>query len=181
MEDAQRLAQSEPNFIPAYTYLMQVRTAQLANYHFGKDLTDPATLPLTATEVNKIKAEVAREEKALVGNAIKAGRSPAQAVFAMAKMTGFRPDAPKAAATTNGAGNGAAKPNGAAAAPAPTVRSEIERIKSAQDASLSLSHGGATTTPVLDARKLADMPQDQFDTMLETMSRGDLRRLMGGE
>lgn len=183
MDDAQRFAASEPNFGPAYSYLMQVRTAQLANYHFGKDLTDPATPALTQQEINKIKSEVAREEKALVGNAIKAGKSPAQAVYAMARMTGFRPPA-ATPAPTNGAaasGNGAKPPatNGAAAS-VPTVRSEIDRIKSAQDASLSLSGGGGSPAPVLDARKLADMPQDQFNELLENMSRGDLMRIMGG-
>lgn len=184
MDDAARFAQAEPNFGPAYSYLMQVRTAQLANFHFGKDLTDPATPALTPQEMSKIKSEVAREEKALVGNAIKAGKSPAQAVYAMARMTGYRPPAaaPVPAATNGVPAVNSAKPaNGAPPAPpAPSVRSEIDRIKSAQDASLSLSHGGGTPAPVLDARKLADMPQDQFNELLESMSRGDLMRIMGG-
>lgn len=197
MDDAQRFSQSEPNFGPAYNYLMQVRMAQLANYHFGKDLTDPATPPLTVQEIAKIRSEVAREEKALVGNALKAGKSPAAAVYAMARMTGYRPQAP-AAATGAAPANGGAQPatiNGAAPAPTaaangtvpavngaskPTVKAQIDAIKNGQEASLSLSHGGGAPAPALNAEKLANMPEEEFGALLENMTRAQLKQIMGG-
>jgi hypothetical protein len=175
MEDAQRFAAAEPNFGPAYSHLMQVRTAQLALYHFGKDLTDEQNpTQLTPQEFTKIKSEIAREERALVSQALKTGRSPAQAVYTMARQTGYRPQAPQKAPAANGQAPAKVAPA------APSVRSEIDRIKNAQDASLSLSHGGGTPAPVLDIKKLADMPQDQFSELLENVSRGDLMRIMGG-
>lgn len=188
VEDAQRFSAKEPNFGPAYSYLMQVRMAQLASFHFGKDLTDPATPALTAQELSKIKSEVAREERQLVSTAIKNNKSPAAEVFRMAKMTGYRP----AAAPVDPAQNGAAPANGAAggapaaaAAPSngaakPSVKSEIDRIKTAQSASVSLSHGGGSPAPTLDAHKLANMPEEEFGALLDQMSRGELRRIMGG-
>lgn len=200
--DAQQFAAREPTFLPAYSYLMQVRMAQLANYHFGKDLTDPTCPPLTAAEVARIKQDVAAEERQLVSQAIKAGKSPAAAVFAMAKMTGFRPQAPAATAEAAGApaaANGVKPPPGAAApavaaavaaaapangngaAPAAgSVRTEIEKLKAGQDAALSLSGGGGAPAPVLNAEKLANMPEEEFGAMLDNISRGELRRIMGG-
>lgn len=205
--DAQRLASTDPNFLPAYNYLMQVRIAQLANYHFGIDMTDENAPELTAKQVSMIKSEIAREEKQLVSKAIASGKSPAGAVYAMAKMTGFRPAAPGAAPAAGAAPapNGAAPPTGAAstaaaavaAAPAagkpaapvnggaapgaaPTVADEIRKIQQGQDAVLSLSAGGGAPAPTLDARKLADMPEEEFGKLLDQMSRGDLRRIMGG-
>lgn len=187
MEDAHRFAQAEPNFGPAYAWLMNVRAAQLASYHFGKDLHDPATPPLTAKEITQIRSEVAREERALVGQAIKAGKSPAAAVFSMARMTGFQPQAPAAAQPASGSGQAApsatAAPRGNGGAPSPaarpTVKAEIDRIKSAAGASLSLSQGGGTPAPVLNAQKLADMPQDEFDRLLNNVSRAEFQRIMG--
>lgn len=202
MSDARQFAQAEPNFGPAYNYLMQVRIAQLANFHFGLDVTDENCPPLTAPQIDKIKAEVAREEKQLVGQAIKNGKSPAAAVYAMAKMTGYRPQAPGAPAPAAGAAapaNGAGAPaagaaptvaaavaaaapaagNGAAA-PKPSVKAEIDKIKSGQEAALSLSSGGGAPAPVLNAEKLANMPEEEFGALLDQMSRGELRRVMGG-
>lgn len=188
VEDAQRFAAKEPNFGPAYSYLMQVRMAQLASFHFGKDLTDPAMPALTAQELSKIKSEVAREERQLVSTAIKNNKSPAAEVFRMAKMTGYRP----AAAPTDPTQNGAAPVNGAAGvataaagAPSngavkPSVKSEIDRIKTAQSASVSLSHGGGSPAPVLDMQALGNMPEDEFNRFLESTHRQGLRRIMGG-
>lgn len=198
--DAQHLAATEPNFLPAYQYLMSVRIQQLANYHFGKDLTDPAAAPLTGPELAKIKSEVGREERQLVSQAIKSGKSPAAAVYAMARMTGFRPAAPGAApvaATAPAAGNGAgtgsapavaaavaaatpAAGNGAAPAAKPSVRQEIAAIKAGQEAALSLSAGGGAPAPILNAEKLANMPEEEFGALLDKMSRGELQRVMEG-
>lgn len=183
MDDAARFAQTEPNFGPAYAYLMQVRVAQLASFHFGKDLTDAATPPLTTQELVKIKSEVAREEKQLVSTAIKNNKSPAAEVFRMAKMTGYRP-APAAAAPAPTNGTTPQTPAAPAAptngAPKPSVTAVIDGIKKGQDAALSLSHGGGAPAPVLNMEKLATMPEDEFGALLETMTPAALRRIMGG-
>lgn len=178
MDDAQRFSQTEPNFGPAYQHLMEVRLLQLANYHYGKDLTDPNCPPLTSVEQTRIKGEVAREEKALVARALKEGKSPAAAVYAMARMTGYRPPAAGAAAAAPAA-NGA--PAAAPVVPAkPSVKAEIDRIKAGQDAALSLSSGGGVPAGSLTPEKLANMPDEEFGALIDQMSRGDLARIMGG-
>lgn len=183
VDDAQRFSQTEPNFGPAYQHLMEVRLLQLANYHYGKDLTDPNCPPLTSVEQTRIKGEVAREEKALVARALKEGKSPAAAVYAMARMTGYRPNATGPAGQT--LASAAAKPAAlappAAAAPAkPSVKAEIDRIKAGQDAALSLSSGGGVPAGSLTPEKLANMPDEEFGALVDQMSRGDFARIMGG-
>lgn len=184
MDDAARFAQTEPNFGPAYVYLMNVRVAQIASQKpYYRDLSDPNVAPLTASELSEIKTSIANEEKGIVSAALKAGKSPAQAVFLMARATGYRPAPP---APTNGALPPAptstappvpAPPNGAAK---PSVTAVIDGIKKGQDAALSLSHGGGTPAPVLNMEKLASMPQDEFAELLNNMTPEGLRRAMGG-
>lgn len=194
-DDAQAFTAEEPNFPEAYTFLLATRFAELAAYHFGKDATDQAT-KFTSQELARIRQDIAAEERTLVTSAIKAGRSPARAVFAMAKARRYAPSAKPtatpgagAAAAAAVASNGAAAPavarpaNGAArpaAAAAPSVREEIDRIKNGSEAALSLAGGGATPALALTPKVLADMPEDQFAALLDRLSEDDLRRAMGG-
>lgn len=191
LQDANTFAAREPNFVPAYQFLMQSRVNELAHYFFGKDLTEQGT-KLTPQETKQITDEITSEERALVQNAMKGNRSPAQEVYKMARMRGFRPEAPAAAAPAQN-GNGAAQPAGAApaaarpngngaAAPAaqPSVSAEIARIRSGQDAALSLSQGGGAPAVTLDAQRLASMPDDEFNALLDSMSESQRRAIMGG-
>lgn len=189
MDDAESYATNEPNFVPAYQFLMASRMAELAVHYFGKDLSVEGQ-KLTRPEYNKISHTIVNEEKQIVQGALKAGRSPAAQLFAIAKSRGFRPPAAAAApAKTNGAAaNGAAKPAGdAAAAPGalgteskPSVVDEIARMRNGQDAAFSLSGGGGAPPAAIDAAKLANMPQDEFEEMMENMSPAQIKKLMGG-
>lgn len=194
MQDAESFAGTEPNFIPAYQFLMASRVAELAVHYFGKDLSVDGQ-KLTRPEYNKISQTVVSEERQIVQGALKSGRSPAAQLFAIAKSRGFRPPAAVAAPAgeagkPNGAAatNGAAKPaNGAAAAPGAlgtekpaSVVDEIARVRNGQDAALSLSGGGGAPPATIDAAKLANMSQDEFEEMVETMSPAALKKMMGG-
>lgn len=185
---------SEPNFMPAYEFLMASRVAELAVHYYGKDLSVDGQ-KLTQQEYNQISQTIVGEERKIVGGAIKAGRSPAAQLFAIAKSRGFRPPAAAAAPAgeagkPNGAAaaNGAAKPaNGAAAVPGAlgtekpaSVVDEIARVRNGQDAALSLSGGGGAPPATIDAAKLANMSQDEFEEMVETMSPAALKKMMGG-
>lgn len=203
LSDAQGFASKEPNFLPAYQFLMTSRITELAEYFFGKDMTAEGAM-LTPQELSRIRSTISDEERQLVTTALRSGKSPAQRVFSIAKARGFRPPAAApspsetngrmrsamAAAKTNGAGNGAAAPTATpgslAAAPAAngngssTVRDEVERIRSGADASLSLSNGGGASPVTLTAEKLANMPQDEFNELVDRMSPAEIKRLMGG-
>jgi hypothetical protein len=212
VSDAEQFAGREPNFIPAYQFLMQSRTLELAQYFFGKDLTDPETPRLTGQEYNRIKTTVADEERQLAKEAIRAGQSPAARVFSLAKARGFRPGAPRsadpapdpAAAAAAAAANGGAKTNGTAApagnggtaapgslavgaaAPAPgapakpSVKDEIEKIRQGTEASVSLSQGGGAPTSPMTPERLANMPQHEFEALMDRLSPAEQRIAMGG-
>lgn len=200
-QEAEVYAQREPNFVPAYQHLMRSRTIELAQYYYGKDLEDPATPPLTAQEITRIKTTVANEEKQLVAEAFKTGTSPAARVMAMARGRGFRPQAPGAAngappangaAATAPAVNGApqaapaaaapgALANGSGAAPAaPSVKDEIANIKNGQAAALSLSSGGGVPTSPLTPERLANMNEEDFGHLMDSLSETKIKELMGG-
>lgn len=195
LTDAEQLAREEPNFVPAYQHLMGVRLAQLAMYYYGKDVSDPEAGPLSANEINHIRQIAAGEEKQVVAEALKAGQRPAQRIYQLARASGFRPQAAVAAngAAANGTkpGNGAAQngngsaasaaQNGNGTAPkAPSVADEIDRIKSGQDAALSLSGGGGAPSQPMTAERLATMPQAEFEAWMERTPEHLIRQVMGG-
>lgn len=184
--DAQSFMAKEPNFGAAYKHLMQSRGIEMAMYWFGKDVTDPE-VRLTQQEVAQINAGVVAEEKQLAAAALRAGQSPAQRIFAMAKARGYRPAAPAAAPAANGAAPAGGRPTASAQppvaavlAPKVNVKDEIDRIKNGQDAAVSLSTGGGAPANRLTPAKLADMPQDQFNELMENMSPEEFQRLVEG-
>lgn len=204
-QDAVAFANQEPNFVPAYQHLMQSRMQELAMYFCGVDLTDANARKLTPQEIQRITSVAAEEERGIVENAIAQGRSPSQAVYQMARYRGFRPrtkeEIAAARAAANGGavpgGNGAAKPNGnGAAKPAANgkgaensgqaggVTEEIERIIAGTEASLSLSDGGASPANPLTAQRLANMPEAEFNALLDRLEGSDpdaFRRLVEGQ
>lgn len=194
-DDAAAFVAREPNFAPAYQFLMANRISELAVYFFGKDMTaDGATL--TPQEVNRIRQEIQSDENRLVANAIRGGKSPAELIFSMAKARGYRPVSPAAANGANGAdkaANGKAAPGSLAEAAAATdggakpangangsVKEEIERVRKGSESALSLSQGGGAPTMTLTPEKLANMPQAEFDALMDQLSPAQQRQAMGG-
>jgi len=187
IDDARSVAAADPNFVPAYQFLMANRTFELAQFFFQKDLTENG-VGLTDDEVGKIRQTIAGEERELVSGAIKNKRSPAKAVLALAKARGFRPTAAAPAPKPNGV---AAPATGAVAAPAavpgalntpvaaPRVEDEIARIREGSEAARSLSTGGGAPPNPLTPEKLANMSDDEFAHMVENMSPDQERQLFG--
>lgn len=199
LTDASAFAAKNPDFVPAYQHLMTSRLAQLAAYYYDVDIYDQ-NATLNAEQVQKIRQIAAREEREMVAGALKAKKSPAEAVFKMARAYGFRPGngaaapapsaAPAAAAPSGGpppmgqptrvAPASAVATNGAAAPAVPSVVDEVNRIKAGQEAALSLSNGGGTPTSPLTAERLANMPEHEFNAMLERLDPAELQAIMGG-
>jgi hypothetical protein len=193
-EDARSFAASEPNFVPAYQFLMANRTFELAQYFFGKDLTEQG-VQLTTEELGKIRATIGNEEKQLASEAITMKQSPAKRVFALAKARGFRPGAaaaapaavPGSAPGTNGAGAPAAAAPAAAGAPgsiaapaaAPSVVAEIANIKAGSEAARSLSSGGGAPPNPLTPEKLANMSEEEFGALVDGLSPSEAKELFG--
>lgn len=185
VEDARNFQATEPTFIPAYQFLMANRTYELAEYYFGKDLAEEG-VKLTPQEHAQIKNAIADEERELATQAIKAGQSPAQRIFKLAKARGFRPPAkPAAAAAAAADPKNVAKVPGSLADPVkpgsakPSVTEEIKNIQRGA-ASRSLSEGGGAPANPLTPERLANMPQDEFDAFMDALSPTEQRRAMGG-
>ena len=174
LEDSRAFAGKEPNFFPAYSFLMASRMAELAIVYTGKEVAD-----LTPEEKDRCMRTIVSEEKAIVAGALKDKRSPAVAVFNLAKARGYRPQVaadPDPAAAAAAAANGAAKP-----AAAPKVADEIARIKNGQASSMSLSDGGGSPSSPMTAEKLANMSEAEFTRFVETTPPEELARLMGDD
>lgn len=188
LDDAESYAAQEPAFPQAYQFLMASRIAELAVHYFGKDLSVEGA-KLTREEFGRINRTIVAEEKSIVQGAIASKRSPAAQLFAIAKSRGFRPQA----AATGGAApaGGSQKPTASANPPAApgaldapgqqvSVKDEIARVKNGQEAAMSLSGGGGAPPAAIDAVRLANMPQEEFDRFVENTPPDVLRKLMGG-
>lgn len=188
-DDASAFAASEPNFVPAYRFLMANRTFELAQYYFGIDLSEPPAkdaqgrdIPrLTADQLTKIRTVIGNEERTLATEAVKAGKSPAARIFALSKARGYRPEAAEPAADPAAAA--AAKPDagapGSLAAPAPKVADEIANIKAGSEAAKSLSSGGGAPASTLTPEKLANMSEEDFGALVDSLSPAQEKALFG--
>lgn len=202
--DARDYVAREPNFGFAYNHLMQTRVQQLALYHFGVDLTEPGA-KLDPQQVANIQRDIAAEEQGIVAAALRAKKSPAEAIYKMAKATGYRPKtkeqiaemmagargnggaAPAAGAGANGANNGAGnganggKPAANGKAPAKVdVAAEIKRIKDGSEASVSLSNGGGSSPSPLTPQRIANMTDAEFAELADNISPEEWQMLVEG-
>ncbi len=193
-KDAIDFAGKNPGFWDAYQHLRASRVQELALFHFGIDLTAENAPQLTEQQANRIANDFNAEERGIAENAISQRRSPAQAVYQMARYRGYTPR--QAAAASNGATNGANGhangANGAANGKAPVngggaaangkanVSEEIARIKAGTEASVSLSDGGASPSNPMTPQKLADMPEAEFNALMDRLDPEEIRVLFEG-
>lgn len=147
--DATAFFQKEPAFADAWKHLTALRHAQMKA--IGID------------DERQRNMQIAQEERALVHAAFQSKKSPSEMIWQMALASGFQ----KSAAPANGNG---AKPNG-------QHQHNVQALQAQQRgmaASVSLS-GAGKASGTLTWAKIADMPQDEFNALLDS---GQLRRLM---
>jgi len=193
--DIEREAATDPTFADAFVHLRETRYRELGFIYADIDITDTAQVAtLTGAEQAALSENIKRsfynEQIMVARGAMKAGKSPAKVVANLARARGFVPKAaaavPDAAAAAAAAGNGAAKPrNGAApparveAAPQGTVSDQLEQIRQNAAASRSLSDAGGSPGGDLTPERIVAMDDDEFETLLATMPKGRLDKLMG--
>jgi hypothetical protein len=153
--DAARLMAVDPAFKDAYAFLVNMRHAEYE--------------ALGVTDVNERNAAIARDEADIVINAIKAGRPPAEAVYAIAKARGFKPVAPAAPAA------GGMRPT----ASATQATAKLQQIREGQAASQTLSHAGGSPDVTLTAESLVAMSEDEFSVLFDKLSKEQQRELLG--
>lgn len=127
MADAQGFAARTPDFNQAYQHYQQ---------SVGRE----------AQALGWTPAQVRQNEMNIVQSCFQSGRSPAEAMYELAKMRGWQPkDAQQVLPKTNGA-------------------DEIKRLARAQEAAASLSGtgGGVAGAGKIDVKTLANMTSDEF-------------------
>lgn len=178
--DARQFAAQEPTFPLAYTALITSRAREL--HRVGYSAED-------------IKKTVESEERGIVQYARSVGKSPAQVIFEIAQDRGFNveaaraqltaPPAPAAGAAPAPAPAAPQKPTasaaqpGAPAAPA-TVSEEIQRIANGSESALSLSAIPGMPNTQLTPEMIANMPEDEFGELLESLTPAQKRAMLGG-
>jgi hypothetical protein len=158
--DAVKFAQTSPDFAAAYQHVNKIRDAMLESIGYS----DPE-------ERNRIRLN---EEKSLVTQALRSGKSPAATIYGVAKSLGYVKAAPVADPVIP-----AAVPGAAAPAAAPSVTDEIERIQKAQNASRSLSSGGGSAVGAMTVETLANMSEADFEAYARK-NPAVVKELMGG-
>lgn len=123
-----------PDYPQAYQYLMEMQ---------GNALQDAGFPP------EQIRATLEQYETAIAQKALADGVNPAERAYAMAKRFGY-----KASAAGPGAANDAARQA--------VSEQKLQRIAEGQRTSASLSDAAGTAKPQLDAKTLAEMPDDEF-------------------
>jgi len=185
--DVEREAASDPTFADAFVHLRETRFRELGFIYADIDITDTAQVAtLTGQEQaalsNNIKQAFYNEQIMVARGAMKAGKSPAKVVANLARARGFVPKAaevaPAAAAPAKPA-NGVARPARVEAAPQGTVSDQLEQIRQNAAASRSLSDAGGSPGGDLTPERIVAMDDDEFESLLATMPKGRLDKLMG--
>jgi hypothetical protein len=153
VSDAQQYQTKQPDFLKAYTHLMQARDRELMR--LGRQ--DPQ-------ERARI---VQQEEQMIVSECLRQGRSPSELIYELAKDRGYAVAAPAPAAAP-------------AAAPKPSAVAQVAAIKRGQESAKSLGSAAGGATQPLTADVLANMSEDEFDQVVSKMSRAERAQYFGG-
>jgi hypothetical protein len=180
----------------AYQFLKNSRLVDLAISLFDKDPTDPDA-QFTPQEVQKLISDFNAEERWVVSNAQKAGKSPAAAIMKLARGRGWKPPqagaapapAPAPAPTAPRAAAPAQRTQAAPAAPAvPAARApgqldavaQLQAEAAAAAASRSLSDGGgAPPGQPLTMERLVKMNDAEFAAYIDNLPKDRLDAIMG--
>src|SRR5690606_10890134 len=154
--DALSFAKKTPDFGDAYNYLIDNMHAELKA--MGVD-----------DEAARDKAIAARERD-FVSGLIAAKKSPAAALYELAKVRGFQRKAAPAPA-----------PAPSAPAADASAVAKLEAINKAKDTAVSLGGaGGSAGGEVLTLETLANMPEAEFEQLSLRLGKHKMRALMGG-
>lgn len=147
--DASAFQAQNPDFRDAYVYLVNGRDKELE----AVGVKDPAAR----------KAQIAKEERALVENAMQQQLSPSQVLYNFAKARGYTKAAPKAD---------------------PAKVDPVEKIeqiaKGQKIAGNSFSNAGGVSGEGLTSASIASMSEAEFDAVMSKLTVAQQRALLGG-
>lgn len=183
--DFSAAAGQDHSVAPAYQFLKDSRLTEICISEFDKDPNDPNE-QFTPQEVARMVQIFNAEEKYVVGNALKAGKSPTAAIVRLARARGFKYEAPAApAAATRAAAtpavpavrNGTGRPP--VAASAPSAAEQLAALAAAQEGGKSLSDGGGVPPLGLTGQMVLDMGDEEFAELVDGLPKHQLDALMG--
>lgn len=172
--DVMRFAQTNPDFGAAYKHLLDSRMAELRLGWGGTD--------------EELKKFIVDEERDLVRQCLKSNRSPAEAIYGLAKLRGYQPPAVQQPAAQPGTQQtqpapvaAPAQPAASAPAPAalPNVSEELARIRQGLGAAATLSQGGGAAPAVLTPESLLAMSDAEFGRFIDSLPEDRVRAILG--
>src|SRR6516162_5108279 len=169
----------------AYQHLKNSRLTEIAYSLFEKDPTDP-NQQFTPQEIEKMVSDFNEEERWVVGNALRQGKSPAKAITHLARLRGWRPpqqqQAPVQAPAAQPAQRSKFPPAPAArsSAAVPSAVAQIQAERAGAAASRSLSDGGgAPPSGPLSPNELLAMNDEEFGLYIDNLPKHQLEAMMG--
>ena len=166
----------------AYQHLKNSRLTEIAYSLFEKDPTDP-NQQFTPQEIEKMVSDFNEEERWVVGNALRQGKSPAKAITHLAKLRGWRPpqqQAPVQAPQPAQRSKFPPVPAARSAAAVPSAVAQIQAERAGAAASRSLSDGGgAPPSGPLSPNELLAMNDEEFGLYIDNLPKHQLEAMMG--
>lgn len=161
--DANAFQQQKPDFMDAYSHLMQSRDRELQR--IGRN--DP----------RERQAIISQEEFLIVQEALRTGRSPAELFYSLAEDRGYRYE-PPAAPEPEAAPAPAAAP---ATAQQPSAMEKVRQLSENTQATKSLSSASGSGGPKqLTPEVLANMSEEEFERYFSAMTKDQRRQYFGG-
>lgn len=193
-------AQADPDFADAFVHLRESRYQELGFLYAGIDVNDPDQVKtLTPAQQAQLSQQIqqsfGQEQMMAYREAKRSQRQVARTIMNLARARKFVPKARDQAQDDDQGDAGqqgrqparrAAPDTGRPAVPARrqngqqrSVGAEIDAIREAQASGRSLSDGGGSQGQQIDLQRLADMDDDEFMEVLESMPKGRFDRMMG--
>lgn len=153
-QDATAFMAKTPDFKDAYGHLISTLHRELE-------------LMGVSDEAERNRA-IAEQERELVSRALAQKKSPSELIYSIAKTRGFS-SAPSAAIDKQ------SQP-----APKATADARIENVRRGQGSVISLAKAGGASGEGLTVEALASMNEADFAAMTKSLSKSQLRAIMGG-
>lgn len=160
--DANTFTAKTPDYMPAYNHLLASRAQELIAIGFD----DPKALQEGGADIQTVQAAaktlhdaLVADEFAIADRALKAGKSPAEIIYSLAKQRGY------VAKAADGKKPGEQK---------------LDQIEQGQQTNKSLNTaGGSTGDADITAERLLSMPMDEYTAWVEK-NPSKARAIMGG-
>lgn len=155
-------AKTIPAFQAAYIHLVTQRHAQLE--------------AVGVTDLAQRQAQIAQEERNLVAQAMANKKSPAEAIFNLAKASGFQmPSKRNGKANDEDEGEGGPTPAQAAAT------KKLETVAKGMKTAQSLSGKGGQAYSGMTRAQIIAMDEDAFANFTQKLSERELHKLLGAD